>query len=75
MGAERLRLMGFDNRLIIDFFANLVNILLRSDSEEKNMNALLRRSRNERSQFMVKNTPQRQKQSKAQDCPSGIVAC
>ena len=28
MAAERLRLMGFDNRLIIDFFANVVNILI-----------------------------------------------
>ena len=27
MAAERLRLMGFDNRLIIDCFANVVNIL------------------------------------------------
>ena len=26
--AERLRLMGFDNRLIIDCFANVVNILI-----------------------------------------------
>ena len=28
MGAERLRLMGFDNRLIIDSFTNVVNILI-----------------------------------------------
>ena len=28
LAAERLRLMGFDNRLIIDCFANVVNILL-----------------------------------------------
>ena len=28
MAAERLRLIGFDNRLIIDCFANVVNILL-----------------------------------------------
>ena len=28
MAAERLRLMGFDNRLIIDCFANIVNILI-----------------------------------------------
>ena len=27
LAAERLRLMGFDNRLIIDCFANVVNIL------------------------------------------------
>ena len=26
LAAERLRLMGFDNRLIIDCFANVVNI-------------------------------------------------
>ena len=26
LAAERLRLMGFDNRLIIDYFANVVNI-------------------------------------------------
>ena len=32
-------------------------------------------SRNERSQFIVKNTSQWQWQSKAQDCPSKIVAC
>ena len=28
MGAERLRLIGFHNRLIIDCFANVVNILI-----------------------------------------------
>ena len=28
MAAERLRLMGFDNRLIIDCFAKVVNILI-----------------------------------------------
>ena len=28
MAAERLRLMGFDNRLIIDCFANIVNLLI-----------------------------------------------
>ena len=28
LAAERLRLMGFDNRLIIDCFANVVNILI-----------------------------------------------
>ena len=28
LAAERLRLMGFDNRLIIDCFANIVNILI-----------------------------------------------
>ena len=28
MAAERLRLMGFDNRLIIDCFANVENILI-----------------------------------------------
>ena len=28
LAAERLQLMGFDNRLIIDCFANVVNILL-----------------------------------------------
>jgi len=28
LAAERLRLIGFDNRLIIDCFANVVNILL-----------------------------------------------
>ena len=28
LAAERLRLMGFDNRLIIDCFANVVNILM-----------------------------------------------
>ena len=27
LAAERLRLMGFDNRLIIDCFTNVVNIL------------------------------------------------
>ena len=32
MAAERLRLMGFDNRLIIDCFANVVNILIWSFS-------------------------------------------
>ena len=32
-------------------------------------------SRNERSQFIVENTSQWQKQSKAQDCLSRIVAC
>ena len=28
MAAERLRLIGFDNRLIIDCFANVVNVLI-----------------------------------------------
>ena len=28
LAAERLRLMGFDNQLIIDCFANIVNILI-----------------------------------------------
>ena len=28
LAAERLRLMGFDNRLIIDCFSNVVNILI-----------------------------------------------
>ena len=28
MAAERLRLMGFDNQLIIDCFANVANILV-----------------------------------------------
>ena len=28
LAAERLRLMAFDNRLIIDCFANIVNILI-----------------------------------------------
>ena len=28
LAARRLRLMGFDNRLIIDCFANVVNILI-----------------------------------------------
>ena len=28
LAAERLRLMGFDNRLVIDCFANIVNILI-----------------------------------------------
>ena len=28
MAAERLRLIGFDNRLIIDCFTNVVNILI-----------------------------------------------
>jgi len=28
LAAERFRLMGFDNRLIIDCFANVVNILI-----------------------------------------------
>ena len=32
-------------------------------------------SRNERSQFIVENTSQWQKQSKAHDCPSKILAC
>ena len=68
LAAERLRLMAFDKRLIIamqciDCFANVVNIfygnfLQMIDSEVRNMNALLRRSRNERSQFIVENKPQ-----------------
>ena len=28
LASERLRLMGFDNRLIIDCFSNIVNILI-----------------------------------------------
>ena len=44
--AERLQLMRFDNRLIIDFFANVVNILgygyflQMIDSEVRNMNPI-----------------------------------
>ena len=45
------------------------------DSELRNMNPLLGKSRNERSQFIVKNTSQWQKQSWAQDCPLRIVPC
>ena len=44
LAAERLRLMGFDNRLIIDCFANLVhlngNFLQIIDSEVRNVNPL-----------------------------------
>ena len=45
LAAERLRLMGFDNRLIIDCFANVVNILIchflqMIDSEVRNMNPI-----------------------------------
>ena len=45
------------------------------DSEVRNVNSLLRKSRNERSRFIVENTSQLPKQSKAQDCPSRIDAC
>ena len=45
------------------------------DSEVWNSNPLFRKSRNLRSQFIVENTSRWQKQSKAQDCPSRIVAC
>ena len=47
------------------------------DSEVKNMNPLLGKSisRNKRCQLIVEKTSQWQKQSKAQDCPSRIVAC
>ena len=82
LAAERLRLMGFDNRLIIDCFANVSNILIwllstkdrfRSEKYESNY---LDNPFPERSQFILKtNTSQWQKQSKAQDCPSRIVAC
>ena len=84
LAAERLRLMGFDNRLIIDCFANVENILIwlfssndRFRSEKYESNYLCRKSisRNERSQFIVENTSQWQKQSKPQDCPSRKVAC
>ena len=45
LAAKRLRLMGFDNRLIIDCFANVVNILIchflqMIDSEVRNMNPI-----------------------------------
>ena len=80
LAAERLQLMGFDNRIIIDCFANVVNILIwlfstndRFRRWKYELNYLI--SRNERSQFIVENTKQWQKQSKAQDCPSRIVAC
>ena len=49
MAAERLRLIGFDNRLIIDCFANVINILIWLFSTND-------RFRNERSQFIVENT-------------------
>ena len=60
LAAERLRLMEFDNRLIGDYFANIV-IYLHDifqqimDSEAINMNQSLGKSisRNERSQFIV----------------------
>ena len=66
LAAERLRLMGFDNRLIIDCSSNIVNILIYGnflqmiDSEVRNMNALLGKfiSRNEMCQFIIKNTSQ-----------------
>ena len=47
------------------------------DSKVRNMNPSLGKSisRNEKSQFIVENTSQWQKESKAQDCPSKIVAC
>ena len=62
MGAERLRLMGFDNRLIIDCFANVVDILIwlfstndrfRSEKYEiqlprKSVNLLSKTHRNEK---------------------------
>ena len=51
LAAERLRLMGFDNRLIIDCFANVINILIWLFSTND-------RFRNERSQFIVENTSQ-----------------
>ena len=46
LAAERLRLMGFDNRLIIDSFANVLNIhiwlfsIQMIDSEVRNMNPI-----------------------------------
>ena len=44
LAAERLRLVGFDNRLIIDCFANVVyldgNFLQMIDSEVRNMKPL-----------------------------------
>ena len=44
LAAERIRLMGFDNRLIIDCFANAENILIwlfsTNDSEVRNMNPI-----------------------------------
>ena len=85
LAAERLRLMGFNNRLIIDCFANIVNILIwlfstsdrfRSEKYESNyLENPFREMRNERSRFIVENTSQLPKQSKAQDCPSRIDAC
>ena len=68
LAAQRLQLMAFDNRLIIDCFANVINILIWLFSKND-------RFRNERSQFIVENTSQWQNQSKAQDCSSRIVAC
>ena len=66
LAAERLRLMGFDNRLIIDCFANVVNILIwlfstndRLKSAKYESNYLKKSiSRNKRSQFIVENTSQ-----------------
>ena len=43
LAAERLRLMGFDNRLIIDCFANIYlygYFLQMIDSEVRNMNPI-----------------------------------
>ena len=61
LAAERLRLMGFDNRLIIDCFANIVDILILLFStnesnylenpfpEKKGVNLLSKTHRNDKS--------------------------
>ena len=40
LAAEQFRLMGFDNLLIIDCFANVVNILIWLFSTGKNMSSI-----------------------------------
>ena len=37
LAAKRLRLMRFNNRLIIDYFANVVNILSTAPSDIRNL--------------------------------------
>ena len=54
LAAERLRLMGFDNRLIIDCFANVVNILIWLFSTNDRLRSAKYESKPRKSIFRIK---------------------
>merc|ERR1719462_976208 len=84
LAAERLRLMGFDNRLIIDCFANVVNILIWLFSTNDRLRSAKYESNYLENPFpeikgvnLLSKTHRNDKSNlrPAHDCPSRIVAC